>query len=439
MEYCRSYSITNFVEAIDMRVLMFGWEYPPFISGGLGTACYGLTRGLLRKKVAITFVVPRLSGAEPRQNLRFINGSTVRITQENGVLLKRFRMTPIDAFLLPYMTEDSYKSALKKAIDEINEVRPFEEDVAWEHYGPDMCSEVFRYARVGRIVASREPCDVIHVHDWMTIPAGVEAKDETGKPLVVHIHSLETDRKFMRLNERIYGIERSGMMGADHIITVSHYTKRKIVGEYRIPEEKVSVVHNAVTRSEWREKLYVNKDDSRKYVLFLGRITSQKGPDYFVEAARKIVLTNPDIHFIMAGAGDMLDAVKRAVIYCGLEEHVHFTGFLRGSDVERAYAISDLYVMPSVSEPFGITALEAVSCDVPVIISKQSGVSEVLKKCPRVDFWNTDVLADTVIEILSDDTRRDEIVRACKKELKQLSWQIAAEKIINVYRRLIVI
>jgi glycogen(starch) synthase len=423
-----------------MKILMFGWEFPPFISGGLGTACFGLTQGLIQKDAEVVFVVPRMIGRVKKSRVRLIDGAGIRISDDTAVgLLERMRIKPIDSFLIPYMTEESYEKTLQTTIESLKKNRRLRGKTSWQHYGPDLHSEVFRYARIARIIANREECDVIHVHDWMTIPAGIEAKHVTGKPLVVHIHALETDRSTTRIDERIYGIERFGMIEADHVMAVSHYTKRKIVQQYGIPHEKISVIHNAVSHSESRRRYHIRKDPAKKYVLFLGRITSQKGPDYFLKAARKVLSKNRTVHFIMAGSGDMMSQVKEEVTRVGIDKNVIFTGFLRGADVERAYAMSDLYVMPSVSEPFGITALEAIMYDVPVIISNQSGVSEVISNCPRVDFWNTDELADNILNILEDDMLRDEIVRSCRKELKDVSWKIAAEKIIRVYRELIMV
>jgi glycogen(starch) synthase len=419
-----------------MKVLMLGWEFPPFISGGLGTACFGITKGLFQNGIETIFVVPRMKGRRKTSHVHLVDGSGIHIGGDSADKGKKLRVKPVDFFLIPYMSEESYKKALEEATEDIGKNLGNAKSLSWEHYGPDMYSEVFRYEQVARVIARQEDFDIIHVHDWMTIPAGMEVKNVTGRPLIIHIHSLESDRSAMRLNERIFGIERLGMMEADHVIAVSHYTKKKIVDQYGVPHDKISVVHNAVSRSESCQRCQVKKNPSRKYVLFLGRITSQKGPDYFLEAAWKILLKNSDIHFIMAGSGDMMQHVKEMVVQLGIENNVYFTGFLGDIDVEKAYAMSDLYVMPSVSEPFGITALEAIMYDVPVIISKQSGVSEVIRNCPRVDFWNTDELAERVVEILENDTLRDEIVRHCREELKDVNWKIAAEKIINVYQRL---
>lgn len=420
-----------------MKVLMFGWEYPPFISGGLGTACFGLTQGLVQRGADMVFVVPKLMAMPDSSSVKIIDGAGIRLTDDNHAEVPAScRILPVDSFLLPYMNKNSYDEALKRATEDKKDNRS---SASWELYGPDLYSEVFRYGKIARVISARESFDVIHVHDWMTIPAGIEAKEKTGKPLIVHIHSLESDRSAGRINERIYGVERLGMMKADQVIAVSHYTKRKIVDQYGIRHEKITVVHNAVSRNESGHRYNIKRDPTKKYVLFLGRITYQKGPDYFLEAARKILAHNSTIHFVMAGSGDMTGRIKDMALRFGIENNVHFTGFLRGADVEKAYAMSDLYVMPSVSEPFGIAALEAIQFDVPVIISKQSGVSEVISSCPKVDFWNTDELAKRIMTILEDENLRDDIVKTCKEELESINWQIAADKIINVYHEVMVV
>ena len=421
-----------------MKVLMFGWEYPPFISGGLGSACHGITQGLSQHGVEIVFVVPRMKGTMEYGHVRMIDGSTVRLSaRDSRKIRKSLCIKPVDAFLVPYMNEESYREALKKSVAVRNkgEVK----NDAWSHYGPDLYDEVFRYGKIARRIAKQESFDIIHVHDWMTMPAGIEAKAETGKSLVVHIHALESDRSSGRINERIYGIEREGMVNADRIIAVSHYTKRKIVDQYGIQHSKISVVHNAVTHTESRQRYAVVKDPDVPCVLFLGRMTSQKGPDYFLDAARKVLKKNDTVKFIMAGSGDMLDGLKEKTIQMGIQNNVCFTGFLRGADVEKAYAMSDLYVMPSVSEPFGISALEAIMYDVPVILSRRSGVCEIISNCPKVDFWNTDELAEKIISILADNDLRNEIVKMCKDELKDINWKIAGEKIMHVYGELMMI
>jgi glycosyltransferase involved in cell wall biosynthesis len=341
------------------------------------------------------------------------------------------RIHPVDSFLVPYMTEESYSKTLRG----LREKSPMRD--AWVHYGPDLYEEVLRYAATVGNIARREDADIIHVHDWMTIPAGIAAREVTGTPLVVHIHALESDRSALRLNERIYGIERLGMMEADGVITVSSYTKGKIVSQYGVPEEKITVVHNALSREEKGRRFPLKKGNKRGRILFLGRLTSQKGPQYFLQAAEIVHRRKPDIDFVVAGKGDMIEYMKAESLRRGLADNTYFTGFLNEREVEQAYASSDIYVMPSVSEPFGITALEALAYDVPVIISKKSGIREVVTKCPCVDYWNVEALAETMIRLMENASERERIVSECKEEIKSLTWTVAADKIIRVYETLL--
>jgi len=419
-----------------MKVLMFGWEFPPHISGGLGTACYGLTKGLSKKGVDITFVIPRLGKKPERSHVRLIDYTDVLQAypaKETASWATRLKVMAVESLLEPYVTEETYLEMVKKIsrTGEKSEVFDLSND-----YGPNIFESVSRYARIAGLIARQESFDVIHVHDWMTIPAGMEAKYISGKPLVVHIHALEFDRSGIHVNQRIYDIERAGMENADQVITVSHYTKKRIMEYYDIPEGKISVVHNAVSRMESIERYHVKKTPSRKYVLFLGRITFQKGPDYFIEAAKLVLDRTRNTHFIMAGSGDMMPRLIERVSELRMGTNFHFVGFLKGQDVERAFAMSDVYVMPSISEPFGISALEGAIYDVPVIISRQSGVAEVLNHALKVDFWDVRELANKILGVLSYGGIHDEITTNAKKDLRNISWEMAGSKILDVYNNL---
>jgi len=419
-----------------MKVLMFGWEFPPHISGGLGTACYGLTKGLSKKGVDITFVIPRLGKKPERSHVRLIDYTDVLQAypaKETASWATRLKVMAVESLLEPYVTEETYLEMVKKIsrTGEKSDVFDLSND-----YGPNIFESVSRYARIAGLIARQESFDVIHVHDWMTIPAGMEAKYISGKPLVVHIHALEFDRSGIHVNQRIYDIERAGMENADQVITVSHYTKKRIMEYYDIPEGKISVVHNAVSRMESIERYHVKKTPSRKYVLFLGRITFQKGPDYFIEAAKLVLDRTRNTHFIMAGSGDMMPRLIERVSELRMGTNFHFVGFLKGQDVERAFAMSDVYVMPSISEPFGISALEGAIYDVPVIISRQSGVAEVLNHALKVDFWDVRELANKILGVLSYGGIHDEITTNAKKDLRNISWEMAGSKILDVYNNL---
>ena len=298
-------------------------------------------------------------------------------------------------------------------------------------------SEIVRYSIIAGAIAHNRTFDIIHVHDWMTFLAGMEAKKASGKPLVVHVHSLEFDRSGQHINQSICDIERAGMLAADLVIAVSHYTKDSIVKHYGIPEHKIRVVHNAVSKEKRLGDFRVERRFKEKVVLFLGRITFQKGPDYFVEAARRVVDSVKNVKFVMAGAGDMFPRMVDKVALLRLGEYFHFTGFLKGAELDRMYAMSDVYVMPSVSEPFGITPLEAMVHNVPVIVSKQSGVAEILDHAIKVDFWDVDGLARSIIRVLTDSNFAKKMAEDSSRQLSGIKWELAAEKVLSVYHELV--
>jgi len=344
----------------------------------------------------------------------------------------------VSAILRPYLGEGQYSTLLRR-LGEGGERETGERgflDISGD-YGTDLISEVWRYGMVAGAIAQDLSFDVIHAHDWMTVFAGLHAREVSGKPFILHIHSLEFDRSGENINREIFDIERKGLTEADHVIAVSYYTKDMIVNRYGIPPEKISVVHNAVSRCEGERIYHVENGKGRKIVLFLGRITFQKGPDYFVEAAAKVIKAMPEVTFVMAGAGDMMPRMIERVAELGIGEHFHFTGFLRGTEVELIYTMSDLYVMPSVSEPFGISPLEAMMYDVPVIISKQSGVSEIMHHVLKVDFWDVNEMANKIITALKYPALTDEILVRSREELRDICWEKAAERIADVYRRLL--
>jgi len=408
---------------------MFGWEFAPSMSGGLGTACYGLTEGLVDAGVNILFVMPGTPFDSKRDDLQIIGDSHFPNASGNRGEERGFmRMKPAGVLLGPYMTNRSYRT------DTAAGNGAMFGSTATERYGEDIYQEVSRYAKRARSIAEGEEFDIVHVHDWMAFPAGIAVKEMRDVPLVVHVHSLESDRTPLRIDEWVYGIERFGMKAADHIIAVSSYTKKKIVEQYDIAPEKISVVYNAVFPVKQRENS--RRSDDRKQVLFLGRLTTQKGPGYFLEMARHIMAMDPDIRFIVAGDGDLTARLKEQAVSLNLENHVRFTGFLDGPEVAHIYGASDLYVMPSLSEPFGITALEAIMYDVPVILSRQSGVTEILKRAPAIDFWETDEWATNSIAILYDKDMRNRIIRNCREDMAGLSWQRATDDVVAIYRRL---
>lgn len=416
-----------------MQILMFGWEFPPRISGGLGTACFGMTRALTGLGHEIVFVMPRWEGETPPDIYEMLVASRIplpMVKREAPAAWTGLTLRAIHSRLRPYLNDRHYHALLtgQSGSGLLN---------ITGNYGADLISESIRYGKAAGVIARERRFDIIHVHDWMTVFAGIEARTVSGRPFVMHIHSLEFDRSGENINQDIYDIERHGMETADQVIAVSHYTKATIVDRYGLDPAKVAVVHNAVLQDDSLPGDNVRKDPARKIVLFLGRITLQKGPDYFIEAAARVLKELPEVTFVMAGCGDMLPRMVERVAELGIGGNFHFTGFLTGAEVERIYAGSDLYVMPSVSEPFGITPLEAMRCDCPVIISRQSGVAEILHHVLKVDFWDVSEMADKMIAVLRRPALAADMVERSREALQQIHWEGAAVKIENIYRSLL--
>ena len=423
-----------------MRILMFGWEFPPHISGGLGTACYELTRTLSRHGNTIVFVVPRAGKPERKSPVQLLDASRADIPYPPTVeeFFHTLNLAPVDSILRPYLNDSGYQDVLKAAVEQPpgQQGRPSVIQ-AGSHYGPNLMAEVARYSEIGEELALANDCDLIHAHDWMTFLAAIRAKRATGKPLVVHVHSVEYDRRGGRMDPSIFEIEKLGMEAADHVIAVRHYTRNLILGQYGIPPHKVSVVHNAVSRRHVNSVYHVPHARHKKTVLFLGRITSQKGPDYFIEAAARVLEKTRDVTFVMAGSGDMLPRMIERAGELRIGQHFHFTGFLQGHDVERLYAMSDLYVMPSVSEPFGLTPLEAMIYDVPVLLSKQAGVNEILPHALTVDFWDVEDIAGKILAVLKYPALSRELLKNGRKDLQSIRWEVASERIQLIYNKLL--
>lgn len=485
---------------------MLGWEFPPHISGGLGTACHGLSLGLVRSGVEVTFVVPQLRGGEEAEGVRLVAAADVPVPvgapagparsgqaaptgggvgrgaaaegdvpvrlrhaysgrrgpdglgeREERTELARARLLAVDSPLRPYMTEHEYARELAE-LERLAALRQRREPSAPQPgparaaapppppprerlpfrggYGPDLFAEVERYARVVRELARQVEFDVVHAHDWMTWPAGIAAAEQAQKPLVVHVHASEHDRSGKHPDARIRAVEERGLARADAVVCVSEYTAGVLKRHYGAPAAKLRVVHNALTRREQRERLHAEKTIDDPVVLFLGRITYQKGPDYFLEAAARVLRVLPDVRFVLSGTGDMLPRTIERAAQLGIAGSVHFTGFLRGEEVERMFALADIYVMPSVSEPFGISPLEAMALDVPVIVSRQSGVSEVLANALKVDFWDVEDLANKIIALLSYPALREALLAEGRHEVERMTWEDRGRTLRGVYEEL---
>jgi glycogen synthase len=426
-----------------MKVLMFGWEFPPHISGGLGTACYGLTKALLKTETEIIFVVPRAYGDEEAGSIRLVNASDVTVNIHDEIFKhhwKKISFLEINSTLLPYATEQEYFNILEQLQ---HGVEPQTLEVHSQNYqfsggyGKNLMEEVKRYALVATAVAVSHDFDIIHAHDWLTYLAGVEAKRISGKPLVVHMHATEYDRSGENINLSVYEIERQGMMAADIVVAVSHLTRKIVINRYGIDPSKVITVHNGVEPNEMAKVQRDPKPVKEKIVTFLGRITFQKGPEYFIEAAKKVLDRDSQVRFVMAGSGDLLNKMIRRVALLGIADKFHFTGFLKGDDVDKMFAMSDVYVMPSVSEPFGISPLEAMRSNVPVIISKQSGVSEILEHAIKIDYWDIDAMADAIYALLHYEALPEMFRKYGKEEVDNIKWDQAGIKIRDIYDRLL--
>ncbi len=423
-----------------MKVLMFGWEFPPHITGGLGTACYGLTKGLSHHDVEVMFVVPKAFGDEDQSYVQLQQAEGVSITKRevtNQEFWKKFTYIEVGSNLLPYLSPEEFEK-LKE--DNILDKKLVTESVFSSEfkfsgkYGTSLMEEVARYALIASVIASENEFDVIHAHDWLTYRAGIAAKQISGKPLVVHMHATEFDRSGESVNQQVYDIEREGMHAADKVIAVSNLTRKTVVDKYGVEADKVVAVHNAVEPVEKKAGKKLSKGVEDKIVTFLGRITFQKGPEYFVEAAQKVLQRYPNVRFVMAGSGDMMNKVIRRVAELKIADRFHFAGFLKGGEVDDMFAMSDVYVMPSVSEPFGISPLEAMRSNVPVIISKQSGVSEILNHAIKIDFWDIDTMADAIYGILKYDGLQKMFRKHGKEEVDNLIWENAAHKVREVYQ-----
>jgi glycogen synthase len=402
-----------------MKVLMFGWEFPPFNSGGLGTACYGLTKGLANNDINVTFVVPHMPKQAQADYVKLISAGN----------LASIKLKSVKTNLVGYMTPEEYSESmiLKRNIKGQKSM-----------YGKNLFTEVYKYSQRAKLIAKHEDHDVIHAHDWMTYQAGIEAKKVSGKPLVIHVHATEFDRTGGNgVNQLVYDLEKKGMDESDAIIVVSNFTKEKIINHYGVNPDKITVVHNAVEFNDhnFNEEDFGMKDEN-KVVLFLGRITLQKGPDYFIDTAKKVLEIQSNTRFVIAGNGDMATSIINRAANLGIADKVLFTGFLKGKEIDKAYQMADLYLMPSVSEPFGITPLEAIRNGTPAIISKQSGVSEVLNHCIKVDFWDIEKMANKIVSLLRYTEAHESLKENGSREIKKFNWNNPAKQCVHVYNKL---
>jgi len=426
-----------------MKVLMFGWEFPPHISGGLGTACYGLTKGLSQiGNVNVLFVVPKAYGDEDHSGISLMGANNVPINIKELYFPKSdksINYIEVGSNLIPYVGEEEYLNLSEKKITDSNNPLKIK-DGKFNFsgtYNNDLFDEIYKYSLVAKVIAKNNSFDIIHAHDWLTFPAGIAAKRISGKPLVIHVHATEFDRSGGKVNPRVFNIEKEGMKMADHIIAVSNLTRNIIIKKYGINPDKVSTVYNAVEPLNKTAKTKLKKGVSEKIVTFLGRITMQKGPEYFLEAASMVLKKMNGVRFVMAGSGDMMNAMVKRAAELKIADKIHFTGFLKGDEVTDMLHMSDVLVMPSVSEPFGIVPLEAMQSNVPVIISYQSGVSEVVKYALKVNFWNTTEMADAIYGLLNYPSIWRLIKREGKEEVDNLLWENSARNVREIYLKVL--
>ena len=416
-----------------MKALMFGWEFPPHILGGLGTASYGLTRGMaMQGDMDITFVMPKPWGDEDQSFLKIIGANNTPIVWRD------VSMETVNSKLGKFMDPQAYFKLRDSIYADFNYIHT--NDLGCIEFSgkyPDnLLEEINNYSIVAGVVARAYDFDIIHSHDWLTYPAGLHSKAITGKPLILHVHATDFDRSRGNVNPVVYNIEKNGMDHAVHIICVSNLTRKTVIEKYHQDPSKVTTVHNAVEPLS-PEILAIERitEVPEKVVTFLGRITMQKGPEYFVDAATQVLKNSNHIRFVMAGSGDMMNKMIRLVADRGISDKFHFTGFLQGKQVYEMLKSSDVYVMPSVSEPFGISPLEAMQCGVPSIISYQSGCAEILKNVIKTDYWDVDGMADAIYSICTYEAMEEFLSVEGKKEVDEIKWEYAGQKVRDIYNR----
>jgi glycosyltransferase involved in cell wall biosynthesis len=423
---------------------MFGWEFPPHITGGLGTASYGLTKGMATlDDLEVIFVVPKAWGDEDQTMVRLVGANQVPVAYKK-VFYKGFKRPveriEVSSKIVPYTDPDDFWKLVKSEVSGYNFYVKTNSKGKVDFsgkYDSSLMDEIYKYSVVAAVIADENEFDIIHAHDWLAYPAGIAAMEVSGKPLVIHVHATDFDRSGGSVNPDVYRIEKNGMDAASKIITVSNLTRDIVINRYNIDPAKVETVYNAVEPVTIEESCILKKGFDEKVVTFLGRITMQKGPEYFIEAAYKVLQVMNNVRFVMAGSGDMMERMMRRAAALKITDRFHFTGFLKGADVFTMLDMSDVYIMPSVSEPFGISPLEAMQSNVPVIISKQSGVAEILTHAVKTDFWDIDAMADAIYGILNYPALAHMFIKNGKEEVIRLKWDNSARHVRDIYYRVI--
>ena len=415
-----------------MKALMFGWEFPPHILGGLGTASHGLTKGMFENgDMDITFVIPKPWGDEDKDFAKIVGANCVPVAWRdvNWDYVQSRIGNVMEPQLYFDLRDHIYADFNYMGTNDLGCIE------FSGRYPDNLLEEINNYSIVAGVIARTIPCDVIHSHDWLTYPAGIHAKQVTGKPLVIHVHATDFDRSRGNVNPTVFAIEKDGMNNADHIITVSNLTRQTVIEKYGISPDKVTTVHNAVEPLSDEIRSIKMKKGKDKVVTFLGRITMQKGPEYFVEAAAKVLQKTHNVRFVMAGSGDMMEKMIRLAADRDIADRFHFTGFLKGRQVYEMLAASDVYIMPSVSEPFGISPLEAMQMGVPSIISKQSGCAEILENVIKIDYWDINAMADAIYSIIKYPAMYKHLRDNGLAEIDTIRWKKAGAKVIDIYHK----
>jgi len=399
-----------------MRVLTFGWDFPPHTTGGLGVACQGLTRELAQEGIEVIFVLPKSQTVEGDSRFIFADIEHMVRTRE------------VTSSIAPYLGSQSMLDV-------------YDEYGVRKLYQSSLLDEVHAFAHRASEIAREEEFDLIHAHDWTSYLAGVAAKIASGKPLVLHVHATAFDQAAGdNVDPSVFKIEKEAFNEADRIITVSNFTREIVINKYGVNPEKIHVVHNGIDTQEVKHHeptLQELRAQGKKIILYHGRITIQKGVDYFIKAAQRVIEHDPDVIFVISGKGDMVGQIMQQVGELGLSQHVLFAGALWYEERDQMYQSVDLVVMPSVSEPFGLVPLEAIQHGTPSLISKQSGVAEVITHVLKVDFWDVDEMANKILAALRYPVMHGQLVREGKREVSRISWRSAATKVVDLYQRLL--
>lgn len=421
------------------NILMLGWEFPPAFTGGLGVACYNIVKSL-SIQANVYLIVPFASEESNTANVGMTGLNQLEqefVGESLGKELEDFFLSRVLVGLSAYPSHSIEKTFLGKgkAFENVTRFTTWSDVSDYfrtkDLYGWDIIQRTQLFAKISRRLAAKKKFDVIYAHDWPTFQAALELKNDQHKPLILHIHSLEIDRAGEETRNEIYDIEKYAMQEADKIIAVSEYTKQQIVSHYGIDKIKIEVVHNG---AEVTSPSLLKKRTGEKWVTFVGRITFQKGPQFIVETASKLIRVYPNVRFVIAGSGDLFGSLIHEVARKRLGKYFSFTGFLSHEKIKDLLASSDAFFMPSVSEPFGLSAVEAVRQGTASVISNRSGVSEILTHSLKADFWDTDRFANYIYSILKYPVLKKTIEAQSRKDIENLTWGNTVEKIMNVYR-----